>query len=129
MKFLRIQFFRKNNIMRVLMKESNKIITQVVTVFLLFLVNTAIVNAEEHIIDQEGKKFSRTNIVIQAGDTIVFENSDALSHNIHSLTANDAFDLGSFKRNETVSHTFHSKGVHEIECAIHPFMFLTVTVE
>lgn len=111
------------------MRIVSKSIRHVFLIIAFSMVSISPVNAEEYVVNQKDKKFDKENITINAGDTVVFKNSDPMSHNIHSLTADDPFDLGSFIKTEVRSHTFKNKGVHEVECAIHPFMLMTVTVE
>jgi len=92
------------------------------------------VMADEVIIDQLSKEFVLDGkkveaIKINKGDTIIFRNRDEFFHNIFSLSELSMFDLGSFPQNDSRSVTFDEPGVVEIECAIHPDMFMTVEVE
>ncbi len=68
-------------------------------------------------------------MTIKTGDTIVFKNGDPFTHNIFSLGQLGTFDLGPFGENEQRKRKFDEPGTVEIECAIHPQMFIEVTVE
>lgn len=92
------------------------------------------VQAEEHVIDQKNKAFVYQGgeveaITLNTGDTIRFKNEDEFFHNIFSLSDLKTFDLGSFPKGESKSVTFDKPGVVEVECAIHPEMFMEVTVK
>ncbi len=68
-------------------------------------------------------------LTIKVGDTIYFQNDDPFFHNIFSLSDLKTFDLGSYPAGQSKSVTFDSPGEVEIECAIHPEMYLLLTVE
>jgi|TARA_B110000977_G_scaffold142532_2_gene180839 plastocyanin len=90
--------------------------------------------ADEVIIDQLNKEFvfggeTVAALTIKTGDTLVFRNRDEFFHNIYSLSDLTTFDLGSFPKGDARSVTFDEPGVAEIECAIHPDMYMTVEVE
>lgn len=68
-------------------------------------------------------------ISINAGDAINFLNQDPYFHNVFSLSDIIFFDLGSFPEGDSREVTFDTPGTAEIECAIHPEMFLTVEVK
>ena len=94
----------------------------------------AMVYAKDIVIDQKNKTFLLENnkvdtISINQGDTIHFMNQDPWFHNIFSLSDLKTFDLGSFPKGESRPVIFDKKGTVEIECAIHPNMFLEVTVK
>ena len=90
--------------------------------------------ADEVIIDQLNKEFvfggeTVAALTIKRGDTLVFRNRDEFFHNVYSLSDLTTFDLGSFPKGDARSVTFDEPGVAEIECAIHPDMYMTVEVE
>lgn len=74
-----------------------------------------------------GKKVAK--LEIKNGDSIKFENSDPFFHNIFSLSDLKTFDLGSYPSGEWKSVLFNKSGLIEIECAIHPQMYLEVTIK
>jgi plastocyanin len=90
--------------------------------------------AEDVVIDQLDKEFVRDgqvvkSISIMSGDTLVFRNLDPFFHNIFSLSELGIFDLGSFPKGESRSVSFDESGEIEIECAIHPDMYMLVEIQ
>jgi len=94
----------------------------------------ATTQAKEITVKQINKSFvmnSRTinSMVVHKGDTVKFENDDPFFHNIFSLSELQTFDLGSYKTGTSKSVKFNKPGKIAVECAIHPRMFLEVTVK
>ncbi len=92
------------------------------------------VNAADYTVEQMNKTFvvdgkQVEEFTVKAGDTIHFLNDDPFFHNIFSLSDLKTFDLGSYPAGQSKSVTFESPGEAEIECAIHPEMYLLLTVE
>lgn len=85
-------------------------------------------NAAQHTIREKGKVFSEQEIAVKAGDTLVFENDDNVSHNVMSTTAGNEFNLGLLKPGSATPVTFNTPGTVQVLCAIHPSMKLTVKV-
>lgn len=88
----------------------------------------------EVVLDQKDKSFQSGGkqieaLTINAGDTIRFKNEDPFFHNIFSLSDLKTFDLGSFPKGESKTIVFDKPGLAEVECAIHPEMFLELTVK
>ncbi len=91
-------------------------------------------HAAEYVVDQKDKTFVTNGkqvekMTINAGDVIRFKNDDSFFHNIFSLSEIATFDLGSFPKGDSRTVKFEKKGTVEIECAIHPDMFLEVQVK
>ncbi len=91
-------------------------------------------SAADYTIMQNSKSFKVAGaqveeMTIKAGDTIHFKNEDPFFHNIFSLSDLKTFDLGSYPVGESKSVVFDAAGEVEIECAIHPQMYLLLTVE
>ena len=84
--------------------------------------------AEEHVISQKELKFNPPIKVIKPGDTLTFQNTDTVTHNIISQTSDFQFDLGKFKPGMMRSLQFKSKGVVDIECTVHPDMKMTLFI-
>lgn len=98
------------------------------------LCTTITVQAAEIIIDQHDKTFIHEGnkieaITINVGDTLRFRNDDPFFHNIFSLSDLKTFDLGSFPKGQSKSVTFDKAGIVEVECAIHPEMYMEVTIK
>ena len=102
---------------------------------MLFVISClASAQAKDITIGQKNKTFILENkpveaLTIKLGDTIHFMNNDPWFHNIFSLAEVKTFDLGSYPQGESRPVIFDEKGRYEIECAIHPNMFLEVLVE
>ena len=92
-------------------------------------------NAAEHVIGQHNKTFVSKDdtkidkISVKVGDTINYKNMDPFFHNVFSLSALKTFDLGSYPQGESKPVVFDKPGKAEVECAIHPQMFLEVEVQ
>ena len=93
----------------------------------LILVSGSAANADVTV-TQKGKKFDQKAVTIKKGESVKFVNADSITHNIHSRSAPDKFDLGAQKPGTTSSHTFGKNGKFKVRCAIHPKMKVTVTV-
>jgi plastocyanin len=90
--------------------------------------------ASEIILNQQQKSFRLDGnkieeISVSTGDTIRFKNEDPFFHNIFSLSDLKTFDLGSFPKGQSKTVVFDKPGMVEVECAIHPEMYLEVTVK
>jgi len=60
---------------------------------------------------------------------VSFPNQDPFFHNVFSLSPAKTFDLGSYPSGETRKVTFDKSGTVDVECAIHPHMHMSITVE
>ena len=85
--------------------------------------------AEDFVIGQKNKAFTQKHLTIKKGDTVKFTNEDPFFHNVFSLSDTESFDLGSYPRGQNREVTFDEAGEVEVECAIHPKMHMTITVE
>ena len=85
--------------------------------------------AAEHVVDQKDKQFSKKTLKIKVGDAVVFRNSDAVAHNVFSLSDTKSFDLGSYPQGQSKTVVFDKPGKVEVECSIHPNMQLLIEVE
>ena len=94
----------------------------------LMLVSGGATGAAEIVLTQKAKKFDQKTVSIKKGDTIKFVNKDSITHNIHSRSAPDKFDLGAQKPGTEFKHVFAKNGTFKVRCAIHPKMKVTVTV-
>lgn len=99
----------------------------------LLLVSTSVM-AVEHVVLQKGKAFVENGAVVESltlavGDSIRFVNEDPYFHNIFSLSDLSTFDLGSFPQGDSRTITFDEAGSIEVECAIHPEMYMEVTIQ
>jgi len=109
-----------------------KYLINIMFISLTMIFTTAV--AEEHVIDQRDKSFQLAGgkieaITVKVGDTIRFKNEDPFFHNIFSLSDLKTFDLGSFPKGQSKTVTFDKAGLAEVECAIHPEMYMEVSVQ
>ena len=75
----------------------------------------------------DGKQVEELSVSV--GDKIHFQNQDPWFHNIFSLSDTKLFDLGSYPKGESRDVVFDKAGEVEVECAIHPQMYLLVNVK
>jgi plastocyanin len=92
------------------------------------LLVTAQAGAGEHVISQADKTFNPGQISVKAGDTIAFQNDDAITHNVMSSTPGHTFNAGSQQPGQTLKVKFDKAGNFEVRCAMHPKMTLQVAV-
>lgn len=91
-------------------------------------------HATEYTVDQHNKTFEKDGakvekLSVKVGDTIHFRNMDPWFHNVFSLSDIKTFDLGSYPQGEQKPVVFDKAGMVEVECAIHPQMYLEVEVQ
>ncbi len=81
--------------------------------------------------------FDFGDIRIQAGETVVFSNSDSVPHTVtggrpgspETASESGGFDSGVFGTGQSFQHTFDEAGSYPLFCVLHPGMTATVTVE
>src|SRR6266576_2599956 len=61
-------------------------------------------------------------LAIPVGSTVEFPNDDPISHNLFSLSSNNAFDLGLYRRGAGKSQKFDTPGIVNVYCNVHPNM-------
>lgn len=84
--------------------------------------------AAESVVSQKNKKFEPLALTIKVGDSVNFKNDDSFNHNVFSLSDTKTFDLGSYPGGASKSIVFDKAGTVDVECAIHPEMKMTITV-
>lgn len=94
----------------------------------LILVSGGAATAAEHVLTQKDKKFDQSKLSLKKGDAVKFVNADSITHNVHSRSAPDKFDLGAQAPGSESKHTFDKAGKFKVRCAIHPKMKVTVSV-
>lgn len=77
--------------------------------------------------DQVGLTFTPRVLPIQAGWTVSFTNSDPVGHSVFT-TDNETYDLGTWPKGETRSHTFAKTGVYRQLCKVHDDMIAWIVV-
>lgn len=77
---------------------------------------------------QENETFSPRVVAITRGSTVDFPNGDPFFHDVFSLSRSGTFDLGSYPRGQTKSHTFRRAGLVKVYCHIHSHMTASIMV-
>jgi plastocyanin len=67
-------------------------------------------------------------LAIPAGSTVTFPNDDPISHNLFSLSSNNAFDLGLYRKGAGKSQKFDTPGIVNVYCNVHPNMSAVIQV-
>jgi plastocyanin len=81
------------------------------------------------VIDQLNLTFVPKVLAVSPGTTVEFLNSDPILHNVFSPERpGPGFDLGTYPKTESRSHTFEEIGAHVILCNVHPEMYAYVVV-
>ena len=82
----------------------------------------------EATIEQKNRRFVPDLVVIPAGSTISFPNSDPVFHNVFSLSKTKSFDLGNYPKGKTQTIKFTEAGVVAVYCHLHPNMEASIVV-
>lgn len=77
--------------------------------------------------DQVGLMFTPRVLPIQQGWTVTFTNSDPVGHSVFTSDV-DAYDLGTWPKGESRSHTFTKTGVYRQLCKVHDDMIAYIVV-
>lgn len=80
------------------------------------------------VMDQRNLTIHPHILPIQVGTTVDFPNSDALYHNLFSLSPARKFDLGRYPKGDSKSVTFKTVGEVHLFCDIHPTMSAVILV-
>lgn len=93
------------------------------------LSSLAALAASSHKIGQKNKQFSRSEMTIRTGDTVVFKNDDQVTHNVFSRSDGNAFNVKTQSPGTSTPVRFNREGKVEVRCAIHPQMKLVIHVQ
>jgi plastocyanin len=67
-------------------------------------------------------------LAIPVGSTVEFPNDDPISHNLFSLSSNNPFDLGLYRRGAGKAQRFDTPGLVNVYCNVHPNMSAVIQV-
>src|SRR5205809_389807 len=67
-------------------------------------------------------------LAVPVGSTVAFPNDDPISHNLFSLSSNNAFDLGLYRKGAGKSQKFDTPGLVNVYCNVHPNMSAVIQV-
>lgn len=70
--------------------------------------------------------FTPSQITVNVGDTVVWQNTDGMAHTVTSYDG--AFDSGTMQPGAVYSRTFTTPGTYSYRCVFHPGMVGTITV-
>jgi len=71
----------------------------------------------------ERSRFSETEIFVEVGETVVFENRDEFVHTVTSASASAVeFDSGGLEQGERFEIAFDAPGEYAYYCQVHPTM-------
>lgn len=79
-------------------------------------------------VNQMGTRFDPELVVIPAGSTVEFPNSDPIFHNVFSFSGTKSFDLGYYPKGKSKAVKFDRPGVVQVYCHIHSSMYAAVVV-
>ncbi len=68
------------------------------------------------------KKFVPKVIVVEEGHSVGFPNDDSIFHNVFSVSGENHFDLGLYRRGRSKEKAFETPGIVRVYCNIHPQM-------
>ncbi|MDE2266217.1 MAG: cupredoxin domain-containing protein [Alphaproteobacteria bacterium] len=85
--------------------------------------------ADDLTIIQNHRSFQPSEITIQQGQTLHFENDDEFIHQIYVDSDQMSFDSAEQPPGETITITFPKAGTFNVRCHIHPKMLLVVHVK
>ncbi len=75
-----------------------------------------------------GKMLMPHVLAIPVGSTVQFPNDDPISHNLFSLSSNNSFDLGLYRKGGGKAQKFDSAGPVNVYCNVHPSMSAVIQV-
>jgi hypothetical protein len=67
-------------------------------------------------------------VAITRGSIVDFPNGDPFFHDVFSLSRSGTFDLGSYPRGQTKSHSFRQAGLIKVYCHLHSHMTASIMV-
>jgi len=75
-----------------------------------------------------GKMLLPHVLAIPVGSIVEFPNNDPISHNLFSLSSNNPFDLGLYRRGAGKAQRFDNPGLVNVYCNVHPNMSAVIQV-
>jgi plastocyanin len=76
----------------------------------------------------EGKEFRPRVLVVPVGSKVRLPNRDPILHNVFSVSGDNAFDVGLYRRGEGEMVTFEHSGLVRVFCNVHHSMVAYVLV-
>jgi plastocyanin len=91
-------------------------------------INAGAMSSEMPVMAQHGGQFVPPFLVVVSGQTVAMPNEDDVAHNVYSISAAKAFDLGFYAKGVRKTVTFDRLGLVEVGCVIHSFMRARILV-
>ena len=86
--------------------------------------------ASPPVIGQKDRRFSEEQVTLRPGGRLRFVNDDAIAHNVYARDPAGANQAGTLQKpGEETDLAFAMAGQHQVLCAIHPRMRMTVNVQ
>jgi plastocyanin len=79
-------------------------------------------------IEQRNRRFEPELVIVPKGSSVEFPNLDLVFHNIFSLSAARAFDLGYYPKGQSRQVKFARAGVVQVYCHVHSNMYAAIVV-
>ncbi|MBI3789543.1 MAG: cupredoxin family copper-binding protein, partial [Gemmatimonadetes bacterium] len=86
----------------------------------------AAARGRQHVVDMKGRRYRPDSVVLAAGDTVLWTNSDDEPHSVTMDTTE--FDSGDIAPGSRFRWTFRQKGRLRYHCEVHPRMKGTLIV-
>ncbi|MCH8492228.1 MAG: methylamine utilization protein [Idiomarina sp.] len=83
---------------------------------------------DAHIMDQVQRQFLPNLLLIAAGDSVSFPNSDSIRHHVYSFSTARSFDIELYGNSETPTLDFPDAGLVVVGCNIHDDMIGYIVV-
>ena len=97
---------------------------------LLLASAAAVAQSSPPVIGQKDRRFSEEQVTLRPGGKLRFVNDDAIAHNVYARDPAGANQAGTLQKpGEETDLAFAMAGQHQVLCAIHPRMRMTVNVQ
>lgn len=97
---------------------------------LLLASAAAIAQGSPPVIGQKDRRFSEESVTIRSGGKLRFVNDDSIAHNVYARDPAGANQPGTLQKpGDATELAFAAAGDHQVLCAIHPRMRMTVRVQ
>ncbi len=93
---------------------------------LVLVAASAPATPSRHVISQKNRRFAPTQIKIQPGDVVVFQNDDLTDHHIMVRKGPSEFSSRLLQRGASFEVTLEQEGTWTIGCRIHPRMRMKI---
>lgn len=97
---------------------------------LLLASAAAVAQSSPPTVGQKERRFSEELVTVKPGGTVRFANDDSIAHNVYARDPAGTNQPGQLQKpGEQSDLVFAAVGEHQVLCAIHPRMRMTVRVQ